>query len=408
MNRWIVEAREHSAIGASSTHRWMNCLGSTKAIRNSGIIDVSSVHAERGTAAHELGERCLANHTDPVDYLNDTVIVVSGNEYPVDQSMVDAVTIYVNYCRSIVNAEPCEHGIEREFNLDWVFKTPPKTPTLWGMADFYVFRPWDRLIVVDYKNGTGVTVDPEENPQFMFYALGVLGPENLYEIETVELVVVQPNGGGSAIKTWETTPEHLYEWAKELASKAEIVLNDPDAPLCPGHWCKDAFCPLMGTCGAVLDLANRTAVDVFDGYNVAPQNMAAKVDEIAPAKLHKIIALSDLLVAFAKAAQARAFDMLKVDPTSVPGLKLVEGRASRSWTDESAVMAELANKGVDMYSKPKLKTPAQMETAVKKAGFDPNTLAGFIEVKRGLSMVPESDKRQAVTVADKAFDEFTD
>jgi len=47
----------HSEFGASSAYRWMACPGSVSMSR--GVPNTSSVYAEEGTAAHEMGELAI-------------------------------------------------------------------------------------------------------------------------------------------------------------------------------------------------------------------------------------------------------------------------------------------------------------------------------------------------------------
>jgi len=59
---------KHAPLPASSTARWLNCPGSVKAAEN--IIDIScGPSARHGTAAHYLGEYCLANNKEAHDYV---------------------------------------------------------------------------------------------------------------------------------------------------------------------------------------------------------------------------------------------------------------------------------------------------------------------------------------------------
>ena len=52
---------------------------------------------------------------------------------------------------------------------------------------------YHKIHIIDLKLGKGVVVDAEQNVQLMIYGLGVLDMLGfLYEIDTVELTIVQP------------------------------------------------------------------------------------------------------------------------------------------------------------------------------------------------------------------------
>ena len=87
----------------------------------------------------------------------------------------------------------------------------------------------------------------------------------------------------------------------------------------------------------------------------------------------------------------------------LPGYKLVEGRSIRKITDQSEVAKSLLNAGFtsDDISKPyELKSITDLEKLVGKKQFA--SLCGdFIEKPTGKpTLVPESDKRQAINPAD--------
>jgi hypothetical protein len=96
----------------------------------------------------------------------------------------------------------------------------------------------------------------------------------------------------------------------------------------------------------------------------------------------------------------------------VPTYKVVEGRKSRTWKDEEAVIRYLS-KGVKAFKKtcfeePKFKSVARIEKALKTAEFNRKVdLERFIQVNRGKpTVVPESDKREAIRQEDAAAKDF--
>ena len=90
----------------------------------------------------------------------------------------------------------------------------------------------------------------------------------------------------------------------------------------------------------------------------------------------------------------------KVAPSEI-GYKMVQGRASRKWTDEAAAEATLVEiLGQGAFVR-KLLSPAQAEkNAVVK-----EQVAGLVTVTRGVQLAPISDKREALKLAIDAFGE---
>jgi hypothetical protein len=64
---------EHSPLGGSAAHRFMNCDGSfllqREQIEAGQFENVESEYAKLGTAAHELGAKALALGLEPYEFL---------------------------------------------------------------------------------------------------------------------------------------------------------------------------------------------------------------------------------------------------------------------------------------------------------------------------------------------------
>lgn len=82
-----------------------------------------------------------------------------------------------------------------------------------------------KVHIIDLKLGKGVQVDAENNTQLMIYGLGMLDiAEMLFDIETIELTIVQPRI--SHFSTWEISAEELHQWAEqEFEPKAKMALD---------------------------------------------------------------------------------------------------------------------------------------------------------------------------------------
>ncbi len=83
----------------------------------------------------------------------------------------------------------------------------------------------DTLTVIDYKNGLGVLVDAEKNPQMMCYALGALNLfDGIYDIRQVSMTIFQPRRDN--VSTCTMSKEALLHWAEPvLKPAAELARN---------------------------------------------------------------------------------------------------------------------------------------------------------------------------------------
>lgn len=381
--------REHSPWGASSAKRWMKCLASIRLNEaHPELQGGSSQYADEGTAAHELGEYCILNTLNPYDLVG----AKRFNGFDTTEEMAEAVNVYVELVDEILREyrSDVELFVEEKFQLDHI------SPDLYGTNDLCAVIPGVKLIIVDYKHGQGVAVEPEENEQLMYYALGVMKD---YEetFPEIELVIVQPRCPHpmGPVRRWTTTPERIKRFEEDLklaykASKKE------DAPFSPGtetcRWCNvKAICPALREQNYSFAKKHFDVIEDAEFKEVLPKPAEMTVEEIA-----KVLKASDLLkewsssvVAYAKTAMERG--------AKIPGYKLVEKRGNRKWTDEKKVVEEYGDiLGDEIFTK-KLKTPAQLEKLIGKKEVEDYTSR---EVT-GFSLVEDtSPKPQAKTVID--------
>lgn len=375
----------HSKLGASSAYRWINCPGSVK-LSETVPAAPSSDYALQGTAAHELAEVCLLDGCNPRD-LFEKGVPVTKNWDLIDEDMIEAVEVYVNYVRS----RRGELSVETRFDLSHIEEG------MFGTNDACVYdNMLGVLEVIDYKHGAGISVDPVENPQLAYYGIGAAKVYELHPNSTIKLTIVQPRASGEAIKSWTTTVDYLNKFAKVL-KKAAKKTRTKDAELSEGSWCK--FCPASAICPQLqkksLEVAQAEFAD--DGAIILPQPESMDVIDIK-----KVLGFSDTLGSWLKAVETYAFNMLERGE-KIDGYKLVKKRANRKWKfNEDQMVTELC-KAVGLedqhqlisngfYSEPKLKSPAQLEKVVDK-----NLVASLCETPdNGNTMVHVSDKRPEV------------
>jgi len=367
----------------------MNCPGSIRL--SADIHDPGTIYAAEGTAAHELGEKCLRSGKDAIEFLGED-ISVGNHKFEVDEEMAVAVQVYLDAVRKEVRPGD-ELSIEHRFDLSEVVQ-----PGMFGTNDASIYRKaTGELFVYDYKHGAGYPVEAEANPQLLYYALGAATQTKNRKVSSIIIVIVQPRAPhrDGPVRRWTTSPLALAEWMDELRDAAKAT-EDPAAPLKTGDWCK--FCKASGICPKLRDEAVDAANAEFDG---APT-------DLTPEQFGAILERADLIETWVKAVRAHAHSMLdRGEP--VPGWKLVQKRAIRKWAVDENTLAPMLAVDFDLAKDDlfvsKLKSPAQIEKLLDKA--DKKKIAAFVSaVSSGTTMARESDPRAAVSGSVGADAEF--
>lgn len=372
---------DHALLSASSAHRWLECPPSVLASLE--VADTSSSAAEQGTVAHELAEFKLRKAL----HLNPTARPVSDWHDDEMEAHTDDYVAYIQQVLASVKESTPDPLVCIEQRLDFSHVVPDG----FGTGDCVIVA--DGIIhVIDLKYGAGVLVEAEENPQLKLYALGALHAfETLYEPGEVMVHIFQPRRDN--VTSWATTATELTTWAEtEVAPKAELAVAG-EGEFCPGSWCQ--FCKIAPTCRARaqanLDLAR---------FEFAPPA------ELTDAEIAAVLAQLPQLTKWASDVEAYATSLAVNQGKTWDGFKLVAGRSIRKYTNESKVIEALEVAGcTDVYDQ-KLRTITTLEKQLGKKRFA-EILAGLVVKPAGKpSLVPISDKRPALDLADAAS-EFT-
>lgn len=379
--------RAHATLSPSGSAIWLNCPGSVEA--QEGLPGRTSAHAEEGTAAHQLAERCgeAGFHADR--FLGETIEVRPGVTFEVTREMVDAVDLYLETVRR--DYRPGD-------TLAWERRYPlPFLPgSQFGTSDATRYSPATKtLSVYDFKYGQGVVVDVVENTQGLCYAGGaafeVGGP-----LEWVEIVIVQPRAyhADGPVRRWRISAVEFFERIGKLREGAERALS-PGAERDAGKWCR--WCRAAATCSTLSAFAEAEARTIFGESPVDPDTLDAE-------QLGTLLAKASVIRSWIDAVEDHVFAKLTAGE-AVPGWKLVEKRPRRQWIDADKAAADLRAAGLpddEIYTKAII-SPAVAEKVLSRAkrGI---VKANTVSVSSGVTLAPASDSRPAATANSRTQD----
>ena len=410
--------RAHSKFGGSSASRWLNCPGSV-ALCERVPPSPSSKYAAEGTAAHALGEYCLAHgERDASLHVGEMFPpLVEGEaveQFEVTDEMAQAVQVYLDAVYGEMDATPdAELYVEQKFTIN----VPGAEGEVFGSNDAIVYTPSKgRLVVYDYKHGAGVSVSVEDNAQLKFYCAGAALTKP-WSISEVELVIVQPrtrdadeNDGG--VKRWQMDVLEILEFSSTVEAGVAAA-SVPGAPLNPGAYCR--WCPAAAVCPGREQQALKGATLDFAGIeNISPQALPEPKDTDT-ARLAGILNGAEVLKAWLGQVEEYVYGLL-VQGVSVPGYKLVDKVGRRKWTDNPGEIAAWLTMmhGLDEADvmPPSLATITEVERLLKaaipdkaalKAAKEDLSLKYTIKESSGQTIARESDKREAVDAAARDF-----
>lgn len=375
-----MSKRLHAILSASSSHRWLTCTPAPKL--ESTFNEETSIFAAEGTAAHELSEHKLRNFLKIKSRK-------PKSEFQCDE-MEEYTDVYVNFAIELITKvrQSCKDSIVLiEQRLDFSNYVPEG----FGTGDLVIVAD-KTLYIVDLKYGTGVAVTAEQNPQMMLYALGALNLfEALYDIETVNMTIVQPRL--ESISTYEIEVTELITWAEiELKPKAELAING-EGEFVPGEYCR--FCRARATCRARSE--SFLAIARFE---------FKMPDLLTDSEVEDVLSLADQLSKWAADIYTYATEKAINDGKEWIGYKLVEGRSNRKYSDEAVVIETVTAAGYkDIYKKTLLGI-TDMEKLLGKKNFG-TILGNLIEKPKGkITLVSESDKRKPIKLDNTAKADF--
>lgn len=418
----------HAPLSPSSAYRFMRCPGSVRE-QAKYPEKPSGPGAIDGTHTHTLLEHCIKEFIPAANMVGQTMTDHEGS-FIVDADRAKRVQVALDHVNSIgavsviaeMQVNPA-HLIGRE--------------DMSGTVDIQV-HAGGTLHVIDYKDGMNA-VDAKGNEQLELYALGVLAgfkkPINsVYPFNWVNMTIIQPKlamKGGNPISSRTMSVTEVMDLIPKYVVGGAAV-DKPDAPLVPGDkqckYCRASGCSAraqeaLKMSGIVFNsvipagtvVTNQVLDDVMSsgfreiGPSVSDQVAAQDPASMTSDQLRQILEAAPLMRQTIEQAEAEAQRRLE-SGQSVPGLKLVYGRGSQSWSiPEDQVVEKLKGMGVpkDAVFKTSVVSPAQAKKLVwtKRDGTQKQlserqlkTLETEYIAKLGgkLTVALESDPRAAV------------
>jgi hypothetical protein len=379
-----------SKLRPSNADRYINCPASVVAAQDIELDD-GTVYAETGNVAHALAEESWKQGRKPETFIGEELCADRGIKIPVDQKMVEDVTIYLDWIETMGFTKVV---MEQEVQLPWIKNKGGEVTT--GFADLVGYNgDFNTLVVADYKNGVMPVSDASY--QFALYAMPLIMESDspFPDMKEVHTYRVQPNiRGGSRIGSHVWTRgdlirlkakiEFTVDWVKKTKAK-DLTKKD----FCEGDWCK--FCPNKHQC----PLKAQAMFDVVPMEKELPAVTSLNDEQIALIldKRKDIVSWLDDVYKF-EISQA-------LNGKVREGLKLVEGRSkARAWkkdlSEDQIIETLVADGGLmkdECYQPAKVITPATVKKILKGKLTPVESL--LTPAEKSVELVPESDKRES-------------
>jgi hypothetical protein len=353
--------------------------------------DKSSPFAEEGTKAHSLSELKLQKE---LGLINEFSYKAQRDQLgDINAEMEWATNLYVDvvmqkYYEAKKTCSDAQIFIEQRLDFS---KYVPKG---FGTGDVVIVS--DTILeVIDLKYGKGVPVVAEGNPQARCYGLGALLEHgDLYGFEKIRNTIVQPRLDSVTEET--LTRAELLEWAENQLKPAADLAWRGEGEYCPGDHCR--FCAARALC-------YHRAAKCMTVFESGLQSPGILPDEEIP----RILECADVVEAWIKDIRDYARSQA-VKGVRWPGFKLVAGRRPpRKWSDAEAVVDQMSRAGYtdeQIYKPRELISVGDAEKLLGKPAFRAILGQFSTQAEGALTLVPESDKRLAITSGESAFSDL--
>lgn len=400
---------EHAKLSPSDSSRWISCPAAIRvdeSLREQGkLVDDESTFALEGTIAHALAELeaslefgKITKRKYNIEYKK-WLLWFNEQDYEVGtlEEMKEHVQAYVELIRERLQRRPNSQLLLEQRMDSGVEKC-------WGTSDAVIVSD-THIEIIDFKYGAGIYVMAEDNSQLRLYGLGALDTfsELLGTPDLIVMTVHQPRMDN--IGSEEMHPDLLRAWREGVAAPAAaLALHSDDAPFGPSEKaCK--WCPAAGFCRARVEQATLTDFgDVFAEEEPKP----TPPEMLTPTEIGRALKRVGSIKAWCAALEAAALEAAYGQGEHIPGWKVVRSGGQRYITDHTAAIQTLIDEGfeAEKVSNIKAKGIGELEKLLGKAKFK-ELMDPLVAKSTGReSLVPEDDKRDAISPASEAADDF--
>ena len=393
----------HAKLSPSSSVRWIQCPASVREVEKlPQDQEEPSPYALEGTYAHLLGEiRArrefgLSTEEEYRSGLKEWERLVTDED--TRSEMEKHIDGYIDLIRERMAQPGAALFVEQQMDSG--------VEDVWGTSDAVVVTP-STVEIIDLKYGQGVPVQAKGNPQLRLYGLGALGTYGglLGATEKVSMTVYQPRVGNVSTETLSTGA--LLLWRDEVAAPAAQEALHGRSPRFGPSESACRWCPVAGVCSARMREA--TLADFGDILAEETSELPRDPATLSPEELSRILPRLKSISSWVKDVEAAALKMAYSDGIPIPGYKVVRSGGVRKIKDSTAAIQRLIDMGfnAEQVAKPaQVETFAKLEKLLGKDGVAEN-LGDLITKTEGReSLVPESDKRPAVSSISEAVKDF--
>lgn len=348
---------KHAMLSASGAERWLLCPPSARLELT--IEEIPSEYADEGTLAHMLGEIVIKEKAYGLDLSHLKRDIEAHELY--SEEMAGYIDEYANFVVEQVRDAPAGSILIQEHKVYFTEYVPEG----YGTVDNGIIGP-GVLKVIDLKYGKGVPVDAYENKQQMLYALGMLlDYEVLFDIDTIVVTIYQPRINN--VSSYTITKSNLLLWANEVLKPIALKAFSGEGDYLAGDHCR--FCRARPNCKTNTAYNLQVAVREFD--------VATVTDEQVVKVFLRADAIKNWLNAVETFVKREAIAGRKW-----PGLKVVEGRSVRKYTDEEQIINNLTKAGYEDLTKSKIIGITDLTKKVSKDDFN-NLVKPYVHKPKG-------------------------